>query len=270
MYENATVLCSVCERTKQVYVAPSIRTPKYCSLKCYAVGKSRKQPERTCPDCGLVTLQKGEHRCLACKQIASKNATVICETCGVHKRVYFNPSASPARYCSVTCAQTPLRTESWEYRKAERARMVARGTYGTSALRVVTCPICGDVFETRINVKKYCSPQCRDYQHGSHERRAARFGVHFENVSRPEVFARDGYTCQLCGDPIDPRLTYPDPMSASLDHVVPLSKGGPHTFDNCQAAHLRCNLSKGARGGEPWRSEDASPSQLRLIYATAV
>lgn len=61
-----------------------------------------------------------------------------------------------------------------------------------------------------------------------------------------EVYERDGWVCGLCGDPVDRELVWPDPMSASLDHVVPLSKGGAHTRENSQCAHLVCNVRKGA------------------------
>ncbi|WP_158070491.1 HNH endonuclease [Streptomyces luteocolor] len=36
-------------------------------------------------------------------------------------------------------------------------------------------------------------------------------------------------------------------MSPSLDHVIPLSRGGSHRRDNVQLAHLRCNLRKNNR-----------------------
>ncbi|WP_423797180.1 HNH endonuclease [Mycobacteroides abscessus] len=36
-------------------------------------------------------------------------------------------------------------------------------------------------------------------------------------------------------------------MSASLDHVVPMSLGGDHLSTNVQCAHLKCNMDKGAR-----------------------
>lgn len=48
---------------------------------------------------------------------------------------------------------------------------------------------------------------------------------------------------------MDPALKWPERMSASLDHVIPLAAGGPHTPENLQLAHLRCNAKKGARGG---------------------
>jgi 5-methylcytosine-specific restriction endonuclease McrA len=65
-----------------------------------------------------------------------------------------------------------------------------------------------------------------------------------EAVVPAEVHARDGWTCRLCGLPIDPEVAWPDPMSASVDHIVPLSRGGLHSMINVQSAHLGCNSSK--------------------------
>lgn len=78
-------------------------------------------------------------------------------------------------------------------------------------------------------------------------RRALKAGADSEVVRAAEVYARDAWMCSLCGDPIDQALPWPDPASASVDHVVPLSKGGPHTMANVKAAHLQCNLLKGDR-----------------------
>ena len=56
-------------------------------------------------------------------------------------------------------------------------------------------------------------------------------------VSRREVFRRDHHTCQYCGS--TKRLT--------LDHVLPRSKGGPHTWNNVVTACEQCNSTKGDR-----------------------
>lgn len=77
--------------------------------------------------------------------------------------------------------------------------------------------------------------------------RAKRAGVGPGTALRSDVFRRDGWVCGICSSPIDPALAWPDPMSASLDHVMPISRGGDHGMDNCQASHLTCNLRKGAR-----------------------
>jgi 5-methylcytosine-specific restriction endonuclease McrA len=61
------------------------------------------------------------------------------------------------------------------------------------------------------------------------------------------IYVRDGWLCGICGHAIDPDLRWPDPMSVSLDHVVALANGGDHSAANLQAAHLVCNIRKGAR-----------------------
>lgn len=81
----------------------------------------------------------------------------------------------------------------------------------------------------------------------------ARRRMRIEQARTAEVFApldvhtRDEWTCQLCRQPIDPKVAWPDPMSASVDHIVPLSRGGRHSMANVQSAHLGCNSSKGDR-----------------------
>lgn len=70
-------------------------------------------------------------------------------------------------------------------------------------------------------------------------KRRARLGVATEPVLRAAVWERDGGICGICGDVVD------GPWH--MDHVVPLSRGGPHTYANVQVSHPRCNMRKGAR-----------------------
>lgn len=78
-------------------------------------------------------------------------------------------------------------------------------------------------------------------------RRARRAGVWVEKVSHAAVFDRDEWVCHLCRLPIPRGLSFPDPDSASIDHVAPLALGGEHSYRNIKAAHLWCNIHKGAR-----------------------
>jgi len=55
-------------------------------------------------------------------------------------------------------------------------------------------------------------------------------------LNRRGVFARDGHRCQYCGG-----------TAESIDHVIPRSKGGPHTWENVVAACRPCNVRKGDR-----------------------
>lgn len=48
--------------------------------------------------------------------------------------------------------------------------------------------------------------------------------------------------CALCGEAVELRA---GPLEATIDHVVPLSRGGADTIANMQLAHRRCNRAKG-------------------------
>lgn len=81
---------------------------------------------------------------------------------------------------------------------------------------------------------------------GKHAHRARRYGVAYEHIVARRVFTRDRWRCGICGGQVDKTLKHPDPMAASLDHVIPMSKGGGHTYANTQCSHLKCNIDKGA------------------------
>ena len=85
------------------------------------------------------------------------------------------------------------------------------------------------------------------------KQRARRYGVEYVRFPRTLVFERDNYICQLCKTPVLHTATYRKRdgkihmKSPTIDHIIPMSKGGPHTPDNCQTACFGCNSKKGSR-----------------------
>jgi 5-methylcytosine-specific restriction endonuclease McrA len=58
-----------------------------------------------------------------------------------------------------------------------------------------------------------------------------------EDVERAVVWKRDGGICKICGDPAD--------IDAwDLDHIIPLSHGGEHSYANTAVSHPTCNNRK--------------------------
>lgn len=78
-------------------------------------------------------------------------------------------------------------------------------------------------------------------------RRATKVAAVIGEVDLEALWVEQDGRCGICRSSIDRSLKWPDPFSPSVDHIIPLVKGGAHSQENLQWACLVCNLSKGAR-----------------------
>lgn len=105
------------------------------------------------------------------------------------------------------------------------------------------CYGCGAFFAARLDDQDYCSRECGPMPPKYALRLREMASKASPGFRRVDVFDRDGWTCHICGEPVDRDSA--DPLSrASLDHVVPIARGGLHTLENVKCAHLRCNIRK--------------------------
>lgn len=76
--------------------------------------------------------------------------------------------------------------------------------------------------------------------------RADKKGAHRANYERNrKVILATQNTCGICGHPVDFELKVPHPMSATVDHIIPVAKNGhPSDINNLQLAHWTCNRQK--------------------------
>lgn len=157
--------------------------------------------------------------------------------------------------------------------KACRAICLVAMKYNARTFKAKSCPVCSHEHSTRWS--RLCSEKCKDRahrinmkkskrkrralgldDHGKAYKRAKRCGVAYEVIRRRRVYERDGWMCLLCRKPIKQGVIVPHPLSATLDHIIPMSKGGPHTYANVQTAHFRCNWMK---------RDNAQDEQLLLV-----
>lgn len=150
--------------------------------------------------------------------------------------------------------------------KAYRARGLCSTHYNQQhqpmrhAKRVTECVVCGAAIVRPVSNRRRhtCSVDCRtllefgalgkgDYSWAyDAARRASQAGAEVVDVfDRVEVFERDAWTCYLCAKRLSPDASPFDPMSATVDHVVPMSKGGEHSLSNARTCCLGCNSAKG-------------------------
>lgn len=167
--------------------------------------------------------------------------------------------ACRVRFLTLACAECG----SIFYAKRERlccsdACAKERGARRAGS-RDRSCPSCGAAFPS-LYLATYCE-SCREERARVRRRDASRNAKHvrrvrmktgrYEPVKSSRVYERDEWTCGICQLPVDRALMYPDPGSPSLDHVIPLARGGSHTYDNVQLAHFVCN----------WRKSDTMPTE---------
>ena len=98
---------------------------------------------------------------------------------------------------------------------------------------------------------------------GGHcEKRAYRYGcIEFDNtITLKDLIIRDKGICKICGMPTDEtdiKNGHIGRMYPTLDHIIPLSKGGTHTWNNVQLAHMYCNAGKCDRNGDTGKRGEA-------------
>ena len=141
--------------------------------------------------------------------------------------------------------------------------------------KIHVCSVCGKNFSVLDFVEskgltliptnpKYCSKECNRKalnkarkkspcgKTGNYYDRARKYGCEYvPGITLKKLVALDGLTCRICGGMCDWNdrswagcfgPTYP-----SIDHIVPMSKGGGHVWENVQVAHVMCNSEKGDR-----------------------
>ena len=164
---------------------------------------------------------------------------------------------SPTRNCTEDGCSRPLRARGLCASHYNQAHQPNR-----HAARNTTCVVCGTniMRPHKADRRPTCSPTCRHALSGQactgerarpdhiRDRAKAAGATTLESFPPTDIFERDGWTCYLCGHPVNRTPNCYDPESATIDHVTPLSRGGQHTRDNTRCAHLKCNSAKQDKG----------------------
>ena len=92
--------------------------------------------------------------------------------------------------------------------------------------------------------------------------RLDRQGAHrtaFEKNRKRILATQD--TCAICGKPVDKTLKPPNPLAPTIDHIIPLAKGGhPSDIENLQLTHATCNRQKSDK-----LRKDNSPKEQEVV-----
>lgn len=149
----------------------------------------------------------------------------VCEAC----KIEFHDAKRPTRRWCYSCLP-----------------VVGQGLTGTEwvALRNELDP---DYHAKRLDVVRA----------SNHKRRAIMLGAEADDdITLSALLVRDDRVCHICRKKVHPTKTHPHAKAPTIDHIVPLSRGGTHTWANVAVAHFVCNTRKNNR---------AANDQLRLI-----
>lgn len=160
-----------------------------------------------------------------------------CEACG-------KPHNGMGATCSQECRTVRFLQYQWETQ-----------TKG----KVNTCLVCGAQWCGLLGgggYRSYCSDECRREgrrdakRWAKRKRRLREAAADADRISRRAVFERDGWRCQACGcDTPEELMGTCDDDAPELDHIVPLAKGGAHTYGNVQ---LLCRTCNGLKSDMDW------------------
>lgn len=216
--------------------------------------------------CGKPKVRKASV-CIVCSR-ASRKLRLLrlagnCIQCGRAFNRSKPRGRDKLRFCSVQCSgayRHAVRAAREAARRAEReARRRVPKVY-IPRTRTLRCESCGVEFTQRMGrPRRWCSRRCykaspsfmvlrqRQHRDRKHRERASKVKVQCEAFHVDDVFARDGWRCQLCGrlTPKKRRGKFAD-NAPEIDHIVPLALGGSHSWANVQCACRRCNGRKGA------------------------
>lgn len=213
-----------------------------------------------------------------------KNGTVRCRKCGyIFERTLSHLTHGNVT-CSecldrAKAEQNRQRKEEIKKQKLRKeAERIAKNPNGLSSYQlsiqdkfdaVHVCEMCGKEYTVRTRMEndniKYCrdtgccsracdkkrariNRRARGFR-DNHRHRAIKYGCAYDgSITLKRLIKRDGLKCAICGEQCNTNdhewTQYFGPTSPTIDHIIPMSKGGGHVWNNVQVAHAICNSIK--------------------------
>ena len=214
-YKPKSVRAEVCLNCSAHVEQPKAggRPRKYCSAKCKDLFLDSQKPKRR-----IV---------LVCS-----NCSKQFETSGTHK------------FCSPNCRKTATVERERSRREEERNRLYPNGE------RTTICGWCKEPRTWKIaeSVVNAFHPDC------TVDAKRARYRIKTvkrqkvvgtpSRVSADRVLEIYGHRCSICGEKIFLNLPRTSPEGLTVDHVIPISRGGTDDIANLRPAHWICNIRK--------------------------
>lgn len=238
---------------------PRTSKQKFCRKEC-ADKKMMKRETRVCVGCGKEYTPKRARQTEYCSRECAYSGIAAWHY--QKKLICSLPPYSRLHACTCRhCGREFLSRRAEAVLCGDECKRADQSI----AAPIQTCKQCGASYEyqsTGGGPVRFCSEMCRRISAkaaqkrsnkktrlrygGKHRSRARHFGVPYESVNVERVFERDGWRCQICGKST-PRKRRGTRYSNApeLDHRIPISRGGEHSYANTQCACRQCNMAKG-------------------------
>lgn len=270
--------CPICATV----FTPRARTQRFCGKQCsrqYYNSPDAKQ----CTEAGCDRPLRARQLCSThwkrLYKAPEAKPIVACANCGQPTAKRIDPRF-PFRFCSYICRSTyrantsDFQRPSWvtvarrrreagviELHPHPMTRKALLRMQQLAAAKVrkprkffagycVTCRIPFVDTTTAQTCSVMCAAAKKRHDRREHDqiRQAREMNAFITRVNRFDIYERDKWKCQICGRKVAKTSVYPDLMSPSLDHIIPLSKGGSHEPANVRLSHFLCNAKRGNRG----------------------
>ena len=217
--------CLYCGKELNIKSHDKSRERKFCDLTCYKLYRGCKTYSYT-----------------------------TCQYCG---KTFKETRDRPNKFCSKSCTNKyngMLRTSRKLQEKEhlsnlhkeyqETLKHLERIKYRIEHEKL--CKTCGKPFIAINKNTMCCSQECsRRNENRNKDKRIYKNGNPDLSINLSRLYLRDGGICQICGRVIDFDCDSNSDYYPSIDHIIPISKGGLHQWDNVQLACRICNSHKG-------------------------
>lgn len=159
-----------------------------------------------------------------------------------HERWIIRRYGSHENYQKWLAEQERLKQEQMERtRKRREAEKEAHHRFGE-------CVVCGSQYETYNPAQKTCCTKCsRKLANARKQNRIPKEQMIDSDITLEALYRRDSGVCYLCGkqcDWDDKDGNKVGPSYPSIDHLIPVARGGLHSWSNVRLAHFKCNADK--------------------------
>ena len=209
------------------------RKPKTCSVKCQNAMRHSRRTKRPveCKGCKISFIPKDSRWSTYCSR----------ECAFEHCEWYNRPQKEKPKRRIDPCVVLARRLRP----------LVSYRTKSEWMPSFSVCKYCGCKVQNKTSPRVICRKKgCKEMYNSDQKKleRARKRGITKKEANSfmesDAIYKRDSYQCYLCGSKTAPHKPYNHPRFPTLDHVVPISRGGEHTESNLMTACRSCNSYK--------------------------